>query len=115
MLRHLPPPSNSDLPSTGQSKNYIQIQQHFRHHRSLPGRMDLDYTQEWSDLQESMKKPTMTADEEKKHKERKARELKIMLERAEAALEGNRKVFGKRPVKKSWSVNIEKSDWFFRR
>lgn len=81
----------------------------------FPVDMDLDYTQEWSDLQESMKKPKMTADEEKKHKERKARELKIMLERAEAALEGNRKVFGKPPVKKSWSANIEKSDWFFRR
>ena len=55
--------------------------------------MDYDYTLEWSDLQESMKKkqqPTMTADEE----ERKAREREIMLDRAAVALEGNRKVFG---------------------
>ena len=56
--------------------------------------MDYDYTQKWSDLQESMKKPRMTEDEEKKHKERKARELQIMLERAEIALEGNRRLFG---------------------
>ena len=40
-----------------------------------------------------MNKPTMSADEEKKHKERKAREFQIMLERAERALEGNRWLF----------------------
>ena len=61
--------------------------------------MDYDYTQHWSDLQASMAKSTMTADEEKRHKERKARELQIMLERARIALEGNRRLFGqKRPV-----------------
>ena len=57
--------------------------------------IDYDYTQEWSVLQASMNKPTMTADEEKKHKERKARDFQIMLERAETALEGNRCLFGK--------------------
>ena len=56
--------------------------------------LDYDYTQKWSDLLASMEKPAMTANDEKKHKERKARELRIMLERAEIALEGNRRLVG---------------------
>lgn len=61
--------------------------------------MDHDYTQKWEDLQASIQKATtMTAEEQKQHKERKARELQTMLERAEVALEGNRKLFGKKKV-----------------
>ena len=78
--------------------------------------MDYDYTQKWSDLQESMKKPTRTEEEEKKHKERKARELKVMLERAEVALEGNKKLFEKKGRPKATKTReIESSEWFFRR
>ncbi len=61
-----------------------------------------------------MKKPTMTAEDEKKHKERKARELQVMLERAEVALEGNRRLFGK---KRAGGTNDRKNrndGWFFR-
>ena len=61
--------------------------------------MDHDYTQKWADLQESLKKPTRTEEEAKKHKERKAHELQIMLKRAEIALEGNKQLF----TKKGWA------------
>ena len=78
--------------------------------------MDYDYTQEWSDLQKSMKKPTRTEEEEKKHKERKARELKVMLERAEVALEGNKKLFEKKGRPRAAKTReVESSEWFFRR
>ena len=81
--------------------------------------MDYDYTQEWSDLQKSMKKPTRTAEEEKKHKERKAREMKLMLERAEVALEGNRKLFEKKKGRQPRATKTREmesnSELFFRR
>lgn len=72
--------------------------------------MDYDYTQKWSDLQESFKKPTRTEEEEKKHKERKAHELQVMLKRAEIALEGNKQLFGK----KGWA-KPKNSNRFFAR
>ena len=78
--------------------------------------MDYDYTQEWSDLQKSMKKPARTEEEEKKHKERKAREMKVMLERAEVALEGNKKLFEKKGRPKVTKTReIASSELFFRR
>lgn len=91
---------------------------------------DRDYTLPWPDLQKALstsKKPARTAEEEQAYKERKARELRVMLERAEVALEGNRKLFdegGKK--KKKGRVNAmamggsrqrgerNGNDWFFR-
>lgn len=72
--------------------------------------MDYDYTQKWSDLQESLKRPTRTEEEEKKHKERKAHELQVMLKRAEIALEGNKQLFGQ----KGWA-KPKNSNRFFAR
>ena len=78
--------------------------------------MDYDYSQEWEDLQQSMKKPARTEEEEKKYSERKARELKTMLERAEVALEGNKKLFEKKGRPKVTKTReIENSEWYFRR
>ena len=70
--------------------------------------MDYDYTQEWSDLQESLKKPSRTEEEEKKHKERKAHELQVMLKRAEIALEGNKQLF----AKKGWAKSKNNNPFF---
>ena len=76
---------------------------------------DYDYTQEWSDLQKSMKKATRTDEEEKKHQERKARELKVMLERAEVALQGNKKLFEKKGRPRATKTrDVESREWFFR-
>lgn len=78
--------------------------------------MDYDYTQEWSDLQKSMKKPIRTEEEEKKYKERKARERKVMLERAEVALAGNKKLFEKKGRPRATKTReVESSELFFRR
>ena len=78
--------------------------------------MDYDYSQKWEDLQQSMKKPTRTEEEEKKYSERKARELKTMLERAEVALEGNKKLFEKKGRPRATKTReIENSEWYFRR
>ena len=78
--------------------------------------MDYDYSQKWEDLQQSMKKPTRTEEEEKKHKDRKARELKTMLERAEVALEGNKKLFEKKGRPRVTKTReTQNSEWYFRR
>ena len=75
---------------------------------------DIDYTQEWSALKAEIKqKIAMTPEEEKKHKERKARELQTMLERAEKALEGNERLFGKKKngvQKGNWDLQKENAD-----
>ncbi|KAF6231723.1 hypothetical protein HO173_010025 [Letharia columbiana] len=56
----------------------------------------MDYTQKWSDLEGCIKKSVMTEEEEKKRKERKAHQLRIMVERADTALEGNKRLLEKR-------------------
>lgn len=55
----------------------------------------MDDALKWPDLCGSIEKPTMTEDEEKKHKERQAQKLQIILERSEIALEGNRRLLEK--------------------
>ena len=103
-----------DIPASNTSLIYF-LKNKFAITNHLPPAMDYDYTQKWSDLQESMKKPTRTPEEEKKHKERKAHELRVMLERAEVALEGNKKYLGKGRPKATKIREIGNSDWYFRR
>ncbi|CAF9918847.1 hypothetical protein IMSHALPRED_004438 [Imshaugia aleurites] len=57
-------------------------------------------TPKWSDFDGSIQKPAMTADEERRHQERKARELRIMVQRGEVALEGNRRLVEKNRVER---------------
>ena len=60
----------------------------------------MDAAQKRFDFETSIKKPAaMTEDEVKKQKERKARELQSMLERAERAVEGNRRLLAKKKVR----------------
>ncbi len=63
----------------------------------------MDSTQKWADLEGIVEKPTMTEDEKRKHKERKARELEKMVSRAEIALQGNKRLLEKREVEKKLS------------
>lgn len=56
----------------------------------------MDFTQKWSDLEGCIKKSVMTEEEEKKQKERKAHQLRIIVERADTALEGNKRLLEKR-------------------
>ncbi|CAD6591718.1 MAG: hypothetical protein ASARMPRED_005567 [Alectoria sarmentosa] len=59
----------------------------------------MDAAQKRLDFETSIKKPAaMTEDEIKKQKERKARELQSMLERAERAVEGNRRLLAKKKL-----------------
>ncbi|CAF9941063.1 MAG: hypothetical protein ALECFALPRED_008979, partial [Alectoria fallacina] len=79
--------------------NTHQQQQHLRHHQQQIARpAAMDAAQKRSDFETSIKKPAMTEDEVKKQKERKAHELQIMLERADRAVEGNRRLLAKKKV-----------------
>ena len=56
----------------------------------------MEATQKWSEFDGSIQKPDETVDEESRHKERRARELRVMVERAEKALDGNRQLLEKK-------------------
>ena len=71
----------------------------------------MDSTQKWADLEGIYEKSTMTEDEKRKQKERKARELEKMVSRAEIALQGNKRLLEKRQVerkfgKKNWDEHL---------
>lgn len=55
----------------------------------------MDDSQKWPDLEGDINEPTMTEEEEKKHKERQAQKLQIILERSDIALDGNRRLLEK--------------------
>lgn len=67
----------------------------------------MDNTQRWAHFEESIEKPTMTADEKKKQQERKVRQREVMLGRAEIALEGNKRLLEKRQMERK----LNNKDW----
>ena len=69
----------------------------------------------WPDFGERIEKSTMTEDEKRELKERKARKLQSMVERADMALEGNKRLLDKRQVEKgSWSSDDDKMAFHLR-
>ena len=78
----------------------------------------MDYTQTYTPLELLLKRPLKTPAEETALQERKTKELKLMGERADAALEGNRRLLerirveGKRIGAKRVGAEAEESAWF---
>lgn len=75
----------------------------------------MDDAQKRSDFEQSIKKTTMTEDEIRMQKERKAHELQVMVGRAHTALEGNRQLLEKRRLEtQRMKFSGERSAWYLR-
>lgn len=69
----------------------------------------MDDVQKWSSFGERAEQSPMTEDEEKNQKERKARKLQIIVEGADMAIEGNRRLVNKRRAEeRNWKSMDER-------
>ena len=67
----------------------------------------MDYAQKRLDFEQSDRLSTMTEEEKKKLGERKAQELQKLMERADAALAGNKKLLEKRESERMAATTVD--------